>query len=167
MQVRKSTVHSPQSNVSAAALAKAKVGLLSRIHSARPRATRLMPLILLVAVLFALLMPGLAMAQANSVPAAGAPASAAPPSPWVSLIPLAVPVLIMVLKMLIPNIPGVALPIIAPLLGAAADIVLHYAGASTLGPTWGAVLGSAGVGLREIYDQVKQSVTTPAAATAK
>jgi hypothetical protein len=56
----------------------------------------------------------------------------------------------------------VALPIVAPVLGALADIALHYAGVSTLGPTFGALLGSAGVGLREIQDQIKQVVVTPA-----
>jgi hypothetical protein len=57
-----------------------------------------------------------------------------------------------------------ALPIIAPVLGAVADIALHYAGVSTLGPLWGMVLGSAGVGLRELQDQLKQTVLPAAPA---
>jgi hypothetical protein len=66
--------------------------------------------------------------------------------------------------MVVPSIPAWLLPILAPLLGAGADIVLHYAGVVTLGATWGALLGSAGVGLREIQDQVKQRLgVTPSA----
>jgi hypothetical protein len=102
------------------------------------------------------------LAQATNAPSAGGTATATSTvSAWVALIPLAVPVLIMVLKWLVPNIPSVALPIIAPLLGAGADIALHYAGYSTLGATWGALLGSAGVGLREIADQIKQQMAVP------
>lgn len=85
-------------------------------------------------------------------------------SPFTALIPLVVPVVIALLKAFVPKIPGMALPIIAPVLGAVADIALHYAGVSTLGPLWGMVLGSAGVGLRELQDQLKQTVlpATPA-----
>lgn len=112
-------------------------------------------LALTLAVLSVLLLP-------VAVFAADAPSASAPPTPSVSpltaLIPLAVPVLIALLKAFVPKIPGVALPIIAPVLGAVADIALHYAGVSTLGPLWGMVLGSAGVGLRELQDQLKQTV---------
>jgi hypothetical protein len=98
------------------------------------------------------------LAQTNAPSAGASPAAASTVSAWVALIPLAVPVVIMLLKTFVPNIPSVALPILAPLLGAGADIALHYAGLSTLGPTWGAMLGSAGVGLREIGDQIRQQM---------
>ncbi len=84
---------------------------------------------------------------------AGAPGSA---SPWQLLIPVLVPVLIAGVKWLLPKIPAVALPILAPVLGAALDIVLHYAGATGSNGLLGAVLGAAGVGLREVVDQVKK-----------
>ena len=90
--------------------------------------------------------------------------SAATPTPsWLSaLIPVAVPIAIAGLKLLVPKLPGWTLPTIAaPLFGLCADLALHYAGVTTLGPVWGALLGSAGVGLREIQDQVKQQVSAP------
>lgn len=74
------------------------------------------------------------------------------------LIPLLVPVVIAGIKWVIPSIPTVWLPILAPLLGAAIDLVAYWAGRPGVDPAVGAVLGAAGVGLREIYDQVKQRV---------
>ena len=109
----------------------------------------------LTLALFTLLFTPLALFAADGSATAPAPAS---PSPFTALIPLAVPVVIALLKNVMPKIPGVWLPILAPLLGAGADIVMHFAGVSTLGPLWGAVLGSAGVGLRELQDQLKQAV---------
>ena len=111
--------------------------------------------ILFTFALFTLLFTPLALFAADTSATAPAPAS---PGPFTALIPLAVPVIIALLKNVMPKIPGVWLPILAPLLGAGADIVMHFAGVSTLGPLWGAVLGSAGVGLRELQDQVKQAV---------
>ena len=78
-----------------------------------------------------------------------------------ALIPIIVPVLITLCKTLIPKIPTVALPVLAPAFGALIDIVLHYAGASTHGPFVGALLGAAGVGVRELVDQLKQMVKAP------
>jgi hypothetical protein len=113
--------------------------------------------VFLIVSLAVLAFPLLMLAQTNPASTGSAPPTSAI-SPWMALIPLAVPVLIALLKMVVPSLPGVWLPLLAPLLGAAADIFLHYAGVSTLGPTWGALLGSAGVGLREIQDQVRQSI---------
>jgi len=70
------------------------------------------------------------------------------------IIPLAVPLAIFGLKSIWDRIPKPLLPVLGPILGVAADLLLQYGGASTFGPQWGAVLGAAGVGLREIYDQV-------------
>jgi hypothetical protein len=90
-------------------------------------------------------------------------AATSPPSPnWLSaLIPILVPISIAGLKLVLPKLPTWTLPaIVAPLLGTLADLALHYAGVPTLGPAWGAILGSAGVGLREIQDQVKQQLAS-------
>lgn len=76
----------------------------------------------------------------------------------VMLIPVVVPLLIAAIKKLIPKIPGWMLPVLAPILGAAVDIASFYATGVSLGPVWGAALGSAGVGLREVIDQLKQRV---------
>lgn len=74
------------------------------------------------------------------------------------LIPVVVPLLIAGIKQVTQRIPGYLLPILAPLLGAGLDILTFYATGHSLGPVWGAALGSAGVGLREVVDQLKQRV---------
>lgn len=71
------------------------------------------------------------------------------------LIPLVVPLLIALLKQVWAKVPGPLLPILAPILGAGADMLSGWSGAGSFGPQWGAALGAAGVGLREIYDQNK------------
>lgn len=87
---------------------------------------------------------------------AAAPADV-PKIDWSTLlIPVITPVLIALVKVFAPKIPKVALPILAPVLGAALDIILHYAGAGSGGPLLGALLGAAGVCVREVLDQVKK-----------
>lgn len=78
-----------------------------------------------------------------------------------SLIPVLVPVLIALAKMAVPKIPAVWLPVIAPVLGAGIELLGHFAGVSSGNPLVSAVLGSAGVGVREIFDQVKQRLGAP------
>lgn len=80
------------------------------------------------------------------------------PTLWTALLPVLVPVVIAALKLLLPRLPTWLLPILAPLLGAAADLAMHYAGLPSVGAPWGAILGSAGVGLREIQDQVRKAM---------
>lgn len=76
---------------------------------------------------------------------------------WASLmIPAATPLLIAAVKALVPRIPPVLLPIAAPVIGAALQIVLNYAGMTDSGTLTGIILGAAGVGLREAVDQVKK-----------
>jgi hypothetical protein len=77
-------------------------------------------------------------------------------NPWMMLVGIAVPLLIALAKQEIPKLPGWALPILAPLLGAGADYLLGLAGMNNAGPLIGAAYGLAGVGLREIKDQVQQ-----------
>lgn len=80
------------------------------------------------------------------------------PLSFAALIPFATPLLIALLKGLAPHIPKLWLPIIAPILGALLDIIIHYAGGQNVGVLTGALLGSAGVGVREVLDQVKTRV---------
>ena len=75
-------------------------------------------------------------------------------------IPVIVPLLIAVWKLLLPRIPTWALPLLAPVLGFAINAVLTYANGTGVNPWVAAALGSAGVGLREIVDQLKQSELT-------
>lgn len=79
----------------------------------------------------------------------------------VMIIPLVVPLLIAGLKTWIPKVPKWALPILAPALGALADFLLQTVGVNTGGVIKGALLGSAGVGIREIMDQVNQRMAAP------
>jgi len=74
------------------------------------------------------------------------------------LIPVLVPLFIAALKQASSRIPGYVLPILAPVLGAGLDILNYYVTGHSLGTVWGAALGSAGVGLREAVDQLKQRV---------
>lgn len=80
-----------------------------------------------------------------------------------ALIPILVPVFLAGLKSFIPSLPKSSLPVLAPFLGALAEASMTAAGQPTLGgPPWlGAVLGSAGVGIREIVDQVKKAANAP------
>jgi hypothetical protein len=77
------------------------------------------------------------------------------------LLPLIVPMLIAIIKMEIPKLPTWCLPILAPLLGAFIDWLTALATGGHPNPIASALLGSAGVGLREVYDQLKQQITPP------
>lgn len=68
----------------------------------------------------------------------------------------AVPLAVMLLKKVISPAPWV-LPILAGALGVAADALAAYALNVPVSPQVGAVLGLAGVGLREIVDQLKKA----------
>ena len=70
------------------------------------------------------------------------------------LIPLAVPLLIAGLKWGITKLPGWLLPIIAPILGGLLDAGIAWATGQAANPLVGAILGSAGVGVRELKDQL-------------
>jgi hypothetical protein len=81
----------------------------------------------------------------------GAPA---PISWWLIVIPAAVPLVIAVVKVLVPKVPKTWLPILAPVLGALAEFLVT--GTFDQGTLLGAIAGSAGVGLREIVDQLRK-----------
>lgn len=97
----------------------------------------------------------------SATPADGAPALDLS-TLYPLLIPLVVPILIAILKWATDSVPKPFLPILAPLLGAAADIAMSYATGTAMNPVLGAALGAAGVGVREIADQAKKSITEPA-----
>ena len=85
-----------------------------------------------------------------------------PESSYIALLPtFLTPVLIAGVRQLVPKIPGWLLPILAPLLGAGLDILNYYATGNHVGLVAGAVLGSAGVGLREAVDQAKKRLKEP------
>lgn len=76
---------------------------------------------------------------------------------WTLLIPLIVPIALAGLKYIVPKIPKAALPILAPVLGAAVEIVGHYAGLWAADPVKGAIFGALGVFIREVYDQLRKA----------
>jgi hypothetical protein len=87
--------------------------------------------------------------------AAPAAASAGTNGLLLALIPVIVPLIIALGKWAVPKVPAWILPILAPALGALVDFLSSWATGSTASPALGAILGSAGVGVRELLDQVK------------
>lgn len=73
---------------------------------------------------------------------------------WTLLIPVIVPLVIAGFKLGISRLPGWLLPIIAPLLGGVLDAGIAYLTGNPANPLMGAILGSAGVGVRELKDQL-------------
>lgn len=107
-----------------------------------------------------------AMAQATNAPAGGTGGSTAPitdPTPlWNALIAVLVPVAVWGIKKIIPRIPPVLLPIGATALGVLSNYLLTVAHALPhTSLMLGALAGAAGVGVREITDQVKQVTAGP------
>jgi len=79
-----------------------------------------------------------------------------------ALTPVLVPLLIVLAKLAIAKLPKWSLPILAMVLGVLLDVLNGLVTGTTLGPMWGAILGFAGVGVREIVDQLKKAVSPPA-----
>ena len=144
------------------------------LTSRRSRLFALLPLIVVIGMLLATSLAFLICHASGQVTALDpgapsivtvAPATANPALPgWLGLIPILVPIAIAGLKVWIPRIPPHLLPVIAPVLGAGLEVLLNYASGAH-GPgsgIAGAILGSAGVGLREIVDQAKQRVSASA-----
>lgn len=75
--------------------------------------------------------------------------------------PIIVPLIIAGVKYIIPKIPTWLLPILAPILGAVLTIITNYAAQSSGNLVIAAILGLAGVGVREIVDQLKPAPVTP------
>lgn len=70
------------------------------------------------------------------------------------LTPILVPLLIAGFKKVSPSLPGWCLPILAPLLGMLLELVNSLATTHTSNFAVAAALGLAGVGLREVKDQL-------------
>lgn len=86
-----------------------------------------------------------------------APTAPAAPGNWiVNLIPLIVPIIVAGIKLALPRLPKAWLPVVAVGLGAGLDLVSHWTTGSASSPLLGAIMGAAGVGIREILDQVKK-----------
>jgi uncharacterized YccA/Bax inhibitor family protein len=78
------------------------------------------------------------------------------------LIVIAVPLVVAFLKSMFTKLPAMLIPIIAALLGPVGDFALQLI-SSYQGIGWtAALLGVAGVGVREIFDQLKKATSAPA-----
>ncbi len=73
-----------------------------------------------------------------------------------ALIPLLVPVIVAIAKTALKWLPTWALPILAAAMGELLNVVSGLAGGPTTTVLGGVILGSSGVGLREIIDQLNQ-----------
>lgn len=117
-----------------------------------------------VALLFLFACAAIAQVDTNSIPVTNSVPTIPPEtSPGTGslqnllmlLIPVLVPLVIAIGKFFVPKVPGWILPIVAPALGVLIDYINTLVSGTNASPLIGALLGSAGVGVREIYDQVK------------
>lgn len=117
---------------------------------------------LIVYALAVLLFAVLAHAQGTNAPTLPPVAPAPTTSPvlalMLTLIPVLVPLIIALGKFAVPKIPSWILPILAPAIGALIDYLTSLGVGGHASPIASALLGAAGVGVREIYDQVKGRV---------
>ena len=74
------------------------------------------------------------------------------------LTPMLVPLVLAAAKKGIGALPSWLIPILAPILGAVLDVVNAQLTGFSGGGMLGAILGAAGVGLREIIDQLKKAL---------
>jgi len=94
--------------------------------------------------------------------AAGAAAPGLDPALLMPLVTAAVPIVLAVVRKVAAKIPTWVIPIAAPFLGASIDVLLYQVGVyGQQQPLVGAFFGMAGVGLREIVDQMRKATTQP------
>jgi hypothetical protein len=76
------------------------------------------------------------------------------------LIAVLVPIVVAAVKKMLPKVPSWALPLLAPIIGAAGDAILAVLAGIPMTGWQGALAGLAGVGVREIVDQTKKALPT-------
>lgn len=107
---------------------------------------------MLILAVFALAFPAFALAADSTGDVAAAS------TPWqLALIPVLTPIIIAGVKWLMLKISTTLIPILAPILGMALDLILHFSTGTELNVWLAMGLGLAGVGVREVLDQLKQS----------
>lgn len=70
-----------------------------------------------------------------------------------------IPFIVALLKVLVPKIPKKIIPVLCPILGALADVL--SSGTIGQGTAYGAALGAAAVGVREVWDQLSGAAEKP------
>lgn len=78
-----------------------------------------------------------------------------------ALTPVVVPLAVAAVKPLLAQLPKVAVPFVAIVLGAAIDLVNAFVTGNAPGLAWGAALGAAGIGVREVLDQARNGLAKP------
>jgi hypothetical protein len=118
-------------------------------------------IVFLLEVIFLTLVPFALLSQTNLVPippvapaVAPVPGIATLSNLFLLLIPIVTPLLIALGKYVVPLAPRWILPIVAPALGALLDYLGTLATGQAANPLLGLLLGSAGVGFREVVDQI-------------
>lgn len=106
----------------------------------------------------AALAPALALAADVAAPTV-------PLTPWAPVIVALVPIVLLYVKKAIPPSATTLIPVLAPVLGAAADALIAWATGHQADPKAGAIYGALGVFLREVVDQVRKAPWTPDALT--
>lgn len=114
-----------------------------------------MSILALLAFAFALAPAALA---ADAAGALGDPSTLG--DPWAALIIAITPFIVAGIKLLAPKMPTKLLPVIAAVTGLALTLPAHYLAGIDVNWWQGLLLGIAGVGLRELYDQLKQASHT-------
>ena len=84
------------------------------------------------------------------------------PDVWVALVPVLVPFVVEVVKLAAPKVPKQYLPLLAIFLGVASQLVQHFQDVGVENVLVGAILGGAGVGLRELIVKVQELLAPPA-----
>lgn len=74
-----------------------------------------------------------------------------------------IPIVVMLAKKFIPERYTVLLPVLATVLGPAADWLSTLATGASANPVRGLLMGGAAVALREIIDQTKKTIAPPSA----
>lgn len=129
------------------------------------RFIRLLSRAWLVVVLLSLGGVALAWGADATAPATAPATSTLAITNWVQLlIPIVVPILLAALKFAFSALPSWLIPILAPVLGGLGDAAIAFASGTPSNLVLGAALGSAGVGVRELVDQVKKAGSTSAPA---
>jgi hypothetical protein len=108
-----------------------------------------LPIVALLGLLFPL-----ALLAQDAAPVASAPVA----GNWVTwLTPIITPFVLMLVKKFLPLLPSGLIPVLAPLLGVALDLINSFATAHQGNVVLAAILGLAGVGVREVKEAVKKA----------
>lgn len=114
----------------------------------------------ILSLLLVLFIATVAFGQAGGTETAASTPAAALSAYALTLIPLLSTLIVAIGKFFAPRIPTWALPIVCAGLGTLLDYVGSLITGNAVSPLVGAVLGAAGVGLREVVDQLKTRITT-------